>query len=127
MIKPDEIIQTLVQYKGMTYKSFAESIGAIAQNLYDIKGGKSDISKKMADKILAVYPEINRTWLLTGEGKMISENDTPEDEDFVLDPRSEYITNKDLHNSIGEISEKIDSINEKFDRVIDKLDELYKK
>lgn len=41
------------------------------QGLYDILDGTIEISKKMANKIAAKFPEINSVWLLTGEGEML--------------------------------------------------------
>ena len=33
--------------------------------------GKSDLGKKTIDKILTRYQDLNRVWLLTGEGEML--------------------------------------------------------
>lgn len=44
------------------------SVGLINQ----ARKGKSDIGKKSIEKILTVYDDINRVWLLTGEGEMLS-------------------------------------------------------
>lgn len=37
--------------------------------------GKSDLGKKAIDKILSIYQNLNRTWLLTGDGKMFIKSD----------------------------------------------------
>ena len=41
------------------------------QVLYDITRGRNGISKEVAEKITALYPEIAIGWLLTGEGRML--------------------------------------------------------
>ena len=42
-----------------------------AQAIYDIMSGKTKrISEKLASQIISEFPEINKTWLLTGEGEM---------------------------------------------------------
>ena len=46
------------------------SVGLIGQ----ARKGKSDIGKKSIEKILNKYQDINRVWLLTGEGNMLKSN-----------------------------------------------------
>lgn len=46
-----------------------------AQGLYDILSGKTGISKKMAANLCGLYPDVNATWLLTGEGSMLKNED----------------------------------------------------
>jgi len=41
-----------------------------SENLYQIKKGNHGISKLLANRIAECYPEINKLWLLTGEGTM---------------------------------------------------------
>ena len=68
-----EVIERLLVYTGLNSKQFSEKLGMQRpQILYDIVSGKTRrISEKLAIKILSVYPEINRVWLLTGEGEML--------------------------------------------------------
>lgn len=72
------VIDKLLSYSGLNAKMFAEKIGLDRpQAIYDIiKGKTKNISPNMAVKILSVFPEINRTWLLTGEGEMLN-TDSP--------------------------------------------------
>ena len=69
------IINNILEYSGLNPKSFSEKIGLDRpQAIYDIQKGKTkNISPNMADKIVSAFPEINRTWLLTGEGEMLKE------------------------------------------------------
>ncbi len=58
----------------MTTNSFAIYIGlARSENLYQIKRGNNGISKALAEKIVTKFPEIDRLWLLTGEGQMFAD------------------------------------------------------
>lgn len=68
-----DIINKLLIYSELNAKSFSEKIGLERpQAIYDILKGKTkSISLAMQDKILSVFPELNRTWLLTGEGEML--------------------------------------------------------
>lgn len=60
----------------MSTNSFALNIGlSRGENLYQIKRGNNGISKDLVEQIVKKYPEINRTWLITGEGEMfVSDN-----------------------------------------------------
>lgn len=68
-----DIINKLLIYSKLNAKSFSEKIGLERpQAIYDILKGKTkSISLAMQDKILSVFPELNRTWLMTGEGEMM--------------------------------------------------------
>lgn len=44
------------------------------QKTYNILKEINGISNKMLDEILTAYPEINKVWLLTGEGEMLLSN-----------------------------------------------------
>jgi len=73
----DIICKLLIQYR-LNPKSFSEKIGLDRpQAIYDIQNGKTkNISAKMADKIISAFPEIDRSWLLTGEGNMLKPMET---------------------------------------------------
>lgn len=56
----------------MTINRFAMFIGLNrAENLYQIKKGNNGISRDLAARITAKFPEINTLWLLTGDGEML--------------------------------------------------------
>jgi plasmid maintenance system antidote protein VapI len=68
-----EILNKLLEHIGLNAKSFSEKIGLDRpQAIYDIQKGKTkSISPSMAIKINSVYPEVNKSWLLSGEGPML--------------------------------------------------------
>lgn len=69
-----ERLECIFAMAGMTANRFANHIGLKrAENLYRIKKGQNGISKMLADRIVACYPEISKGWLLTGEGYMLQE------------------------------------------------------
>ena len=49
------------------------SVGLIGQ----ARTGKSDLGSKTIDKILRVYQDLNKVWLLTGEGEMLNTSSVP--------------------------------------------------
>ncbi|QEC51024.1 phage repressor protein C with HTH and peptisase S24 domain [Anseongella ginsenosidimutans] len=66
-----ERLQEVVEKSGLSINAFALSIGLKrAENLYQIRKGNHEISRELARKITAKYPEINEAWLLTGKGGM---------------------------------------------------------
>lgn len=66
-------IEKIVHWTGLSVNAFALNVGLNrAENLYQIKRGKNGISKELAELISSKYPEINRVWILTGEGEMLS-------------------------------------------------------
>ena len=74
------IINKVIEYSGLSAASFANKIGVkTTQAIYDLQKGRTkSISQAITSKILSCYPEINRTWLLTGEGDMLNNSSLPE-------------------------------------------------
>ena len=73
-----DIINKVLKYTELTPSVFAKKLGEKRpQRIYDIQNGKTKkLSPEIADKIVSVFPTINRTWLLTGEGDMLNESTT---------------------------------------------------
>lgn len=66
-------LEALILWAGMTTNSFARHIGlARGENLYQIKRGNNGISLPLAERIITHFPEIDKLWLLTGEGHMMA-------------------------------------------------------
>jgi hypothetical protein len=71
-MKGSKKINVLLEYLSLNPSDFAREAGIKnVQNIYDIQKDKVDISKRIASKIVAKYPDIDKNWLLTGEGEMI--------------------------------------------------------
>lgn len=78
-----EIMEEILSYVELNPKQFSESLGFDRpQAIYDIMNPlkKVGISKNMADKICSKYTNINKMYLLTGEGKLLNTDkpDTPD-------------------------------------------------
>ena len=75
--RTEHYLQSLFAYLQMSAKQFSESIGEKrAEKLYHVLRGRNGVSEDLARTIAKKYPEINYTWLLTGEGEMLKQNTT---------------------------------------------------
>lgn len=91
-----ERISKIAEYSGLSIKKLAEEIGLkTVQTLYDIKNGKHGISREVANKIKAKYLNINLAWLLTGEGQMLTNNNTQ------INNTGEFTNTGDINNTIN--------------------------
>lgn len=88
MMSSKEILEFITENEKITLSKLSQLMGIKrAQPLYDIRDGKiKAISANYADKILSVFPEYSRAWLITGEGQPFSENKNEEyaDEGIVI-------------------------------------------
>lgn len=73
---PSEKIEAILKYLGINAKSFSEKLGyQRPQVIYDILKGKTKaISPDMADKIISVFPKIQKSWLLADGNEMLKED-----------------------------------------------------
>lgn len=66
-------IEAVIKYSGKTTNGFAKHIGLPrGENLYQIKRGNNGISLDVASRICHFFPEIDKLWILTGDGQMFS-------------------------------------------------------
>lgn len=63
-----ERLLLFIKYKGISVRKFEASIGASTGFVKKISKG---IGNEKLKRILAEYPELNRDWLLYGEGEML--------------------------------------------------------
>lgn len=69
-------INLLLEYTKLNGKNFAMRIGlSYPDSVYHIQRGRNGISDKLADRIVMAFPEIDKGWLLTGEGEMFRSAD----------------------------------------------------
>lgn len=69
-----ERIKTLVEYSHLTIPKFAEFVGfKTPQAVRElIKGNTKTLSDAALYKLISAFPNLNQTWLLTGEGEMLN-------------------------------------------------------
>ena len=70
---PWQRLEAVIAWSGLSINSFALRIGlSRSENLYQIKRGNYGISMALADRIVDSFPEIDKLWLLTGDGDMLA-------------------------------------------------------
>lgn len=71
-------VQQLVEYSELSIPKFAEKVGfKTPQGVRElIKGTTKTLSDAAQYKIASAFPELNLTWLLTGEGEMLKQGPT---------------------------------------------------
>lgn len=112
-------IENIIDHLKITANGLAKAIGLPrTQNLYDIRDGKiKKISFDLADKIITVFPQFNRDWIISGDGKMINTVD------FVNEPIVEYQSSFDYKKLAEERLQTIDRL-DKFIKRLEKDIEL---
>lgn len=65
-----------MEIKGLNDNQVTLACGLSQGLIGQARTGKSDLGAKTIDKILGIYQDLNRVWLLTGEGEMLNSNVT---------------------------------------------------
>lgn len=108
------ILDRLLDYTGENRSSLARRIGVIPQRFHDIANGKTKaFSYEIADKITTAFPEVNKNFLLTGEGEMLTNTGTPtiqtgseaDGEDLILTPANSIRFYPDLPATASNIED----------------------
>lgn len=70
-------IGAILEYYKISAKAFSERLGMDRpQAIYDIINGKTrSITEKMANKIISVFSDISKPWLMSGDGEMLKHID----------------------------------------------------
>lgn len=67
-------LEEYISYKGLSIRRFEIIIGAANGYVSNIKLSITPAKQK---KIQSAFPDLNMSWVLTGEGKMLRENNVP--------------------------------------------------
>ena len=70
-----------MEYKGLNDNQVTTQCNLGVGVIGGAKAGKSDLGAKTIAKILEKYQDLNRVWLLTGEGEMLNTNNLPSNEE----------------------------------------------
>lgn len=69
-----ERLESVIKYSKLSTRKFAIDLGYSAESLYLVLREKEPLNEKIISRIITRYPEINRQWLINGEGEMLLQN-----------------------------------------------------
>ena len=110
-METSERISKLLEYSGLSVNKFSEKIGVkTSQSIRDLLSGRTKgISHSVEDKILSCFTEIDRVWLLTGEGSMLKSDIYNKDEVKAVKPENDdeirYVRLLPLHAQGGSLND----------------------
>lgn len=117
-----KVINAILEKEELKAATFAKSIGITPTQVYDLLSGKTKkVSIDLSNKILDVYPQYSKSWLLTGEGSMLIEDSivpesTTVDKDD--DEKAELIK---IIEELRKENSRLVETNERLSRVVDRL------
>lgn len=105
-------IKAIINHYSLTQKKFCEIIGIPQMTLSSLFNRGTKVSSDILELILNAFPQIDARWLLTGEGKMIKEEENAQ----VVSVESEglpYITNDIVQSRSLDIRYLVESNSER--------------
>lgn len=75
-----------MQIKGLNDNQVTVKLGLTVGVLGKSRKENRDLSPKLTEKILNFFPDLNKVWLLTGEGEMLKTDIVPQNTDERFDP-----------------------------------------
>ena len=101
-----------IAHKGLSVKKFEEMCGL--SNGY-VNSMKSGYGKSKLEQVLSAFPELNRDWLVYGEGEMIKGETSSLTQPEVMaeeNPRGESSLIAELRAQIERLESKVDQLNQ---------------
>lgn len=119
-------LNKVIQQTGLSPSAFANKIGYNQSNLSKILSSKRDMNANLIKSICIAYPQLNKTWLLTGEGEMFKPTQSIGDitnstVSGVNVSGTDIHINPDAYNTLLKIVENNQRATEKFQEQIDRL------
>lgn len=109
-VNASDIISKVLKEVGLNAPTFAKTIGINYQRVFDLQNGRTKkFNPGIVNKICEVYPQINKSFLYSGEGSL------------TVDPPAE----KQEHSTnINELVVMLKKVTELFQKVMDKDEEV---
>jgi len=114
-----ERLREYLKYKKINERQFCLSIGVSTSYIHSIR---VSIQPQKLSSIAEYYPDLNTSWLLTGEGEMVNNNDKNQNSNSLHENETvAYLieANKGLQRTIDNQAEII----KRMHRIIDNLQE----
>lgn len=120
-----EVIFAILANEDLKPGTFAKMIGVTTTQIYDLQSGKvKRISEKVAEKILDVFPQYSKTWLITGEVSMLTEDTIVPESKFIKSEGDEYDELKQTIVELNKRNETLTEANARLSVTIERLTEL---
>jgi len=81
-------------------KDLAEKLGYTKSSLSQILNGKVPLSDKFVDKLIALDKNVNKVWILSGEGKMFNNEQDEKLYQNSLPPENDVIVSREAWEMI---------------------------
>lgn len=125
MKKPENRIQSVMDYLGMNKNSFSKEIGmssnvTIGRIINENRKPHSTTLKKIVSR----FPQINYEWLLTGEGEMLITSKSGLDENIIFANETSNTLNEDNMKILTEMMTVISKQSDQIDRLINQQENL---
>ena len=82
MLKTIDRLMQFIQQAGLSARQFDISIGAANGYTLRMKKNRASIGSDVIENIVRTYPQLNVSWLITGEGEMLKPKATTEPIEF---------------------------------------------
>ena len=66
-------VKSILDTKKLSQAQFSKKIDSTQQYISAVLKGNRKVGSNLTDRILKEYPDINKYWLLTGEGEMFND------------------------------------------------------
>ena len=113
----NERLDILIKKNHKNPKTFAESLGYAPSVIYNILKSRNKPGFEMLEKITEAYPNVNRDWLMAGEGEMFKQEKKRDavDSGYLI----EYITK--LEENFNRLSEQLTVKDQQINKMLDLL------
>jgi len=101
-------IRTIMKSGNLTASEFADNIGVKRSNLSHVLSGRNKPSLDFLVKIINNYPNVNASWLITGEARDEHLSQTTEDSSQLVNEARYKVLKKKSDDSSGELARSDD-------------------
>lgn len=113
------IIKEVLTAVNLTAPKFAEALGINYQRIFDLMRGRTKkFNPGIANLICEKFPQINKSYLFTGEGNVLIGGEEPVDEPIATDFHKEY-SNADVSAILHRVVDMLADVSERSARLVE--------
>lgn len=108
------IIKNVLEAVGLTAPKFAEALGINYQRIFDLQRGRTKkFNPNIAALICEKFPQINKSYLFTGEGSVLVDSETQTPVEFVNPEPVNDGGLADISGLLHRVVDMLDQVNER--------------